>query len=1332
MNIRAFLCCSRLIPTRLFLGVLFLAATAVVSNARTLTFTGNADFYNLWSEPDNWSPSGPPVNGDTLVFPAGFSPYNDLSSLEVHSIQFTGNGSTYLSGNPISVESDITAANNNGEARVSFDITFTGVGGTFYTLGSSILNIEDNVVFTFPNAALNLYAFTTNILVQGSIQGSTDVVKLGSGDAYLEGTLANTYTGGTYVREGKLHLSKSANVVAISPRLSVGESTTKPCSMVDDNPGEYPLVMNVTIGPYGNWILNGQTTVTNLEITNSSSLGGAYPGASIHGSGILTLNCDVHVAGTNISEIFCTLYMGSQTRTFTIDGGDWANGYTKVGSIVGTGSAGITKLGRGALVLGSPNDYSGPTLVEHGLLAVNSNTGLGATSGLNSGTTVYDNGSLEFNGVTVSEPITCEDGSSILYARTNTLTGSITLDGDCSFGGWSYGYFNNDLLQLNNVISGIGGMNIGGGTVRLGGTSPNTFTGGAVVGEDFRGSGFACTLELAKPNDVVAVPGQVDVNNFFSPSTSPTVLRNFQNNGVQSVRIGHAGQWLLNGHVAAPQSLTFYNDGLVDSQGGQLQMNSGAGTNRFYVSAASYSSFTAQIAGIVSLNAPMDEFFVDSGPALQVSALITGAGSLVKTGPGTMTIAGTDFNDFAGEAYVNQGTLQLNKPLASTAIPGPVEVGTADGSSAGVLRNLNSYQIVGNIYVHSQGLYDINGQVENTDYLTLDGNATVQTGAGYLSIKTGAGITVNPGVNTTATINDHVYLDPGNHIVTVGSGATSPGVKDFVINASIGETSGTASLQKEGPGKMKLTGDNSYTGTTFVNGGIVFPASANALGATNGFTIVNNGGALVLDGGVSIGGEPLYLNNTLPVPLQSWSGSNVWLGNINLTGDSRIAVSNILNAYNFFNGPGNLIKVGAGTLVLDGLSPNTYAGDTFVNEGTLATRKVQLGTISIPHNVTIGTGLGGPPAKLLNQNENNIAGRVTINDGAIWDLQGWGVAFQNAALLGGPAVTLNGAASVTSGIIDAFDDCQIVVNAGNNTTAVIDAQIGFVYPDTLSVIVSSGNNQAGKPECILNGNISQFIPPGNLLKDGAGTLRLTGTNTITGTNFVNAGTLWVDGVQPQSAVLLVGGTLGGYGTVGSIFMTGSSGVLSPGETTGMLTCSNFNSGNAGGIFRAELNGPAPGTSYDQLNARGTVSLNGLSLKASLNYNTSAAGDQFTIINNDGSDAVTGTFTGLPEGKKLYVGQELFQISYAGGTGNDVVLSRVTTPPPPVLSIERASSNMVRLLWATNDPPFSLQTCSNLLSNDWSAASPAPIVVGATNVVTNSVVSPAQFYRLAVP
>jgi hypothetical protein len=64
-----------------------------------------------------------------------------------------------------------------------------------------------------------------------------------------------------------------------------------------------------------------------------------------------------------------------------------------------------------------------------------------------------------------------------------------------------------------------------------------------------------------------------------------------------------------------------------------------------------------------------------------------------------------------------------------------------------------------------------------------------------------------------------------------------------------------------------------------------------------------------------------------------------------------------------------------------------------------------------------------------------------------------------------------------------------------------------------------------------------------------------------------------------------------------------------------------------------------------------------------------SGERFVLISNDGTDPVTGTFAGLPEGALLSaLGPEIeesdivvasnvqFRISYKGGDGNDVVLT----------------------------------------------------------------------------
>jgi hypothetical protein len=61
------------------------------------------------------------------------------------------------------------------------------------------------------------------------------------------------------------------------------------------------------------------------------------------------------------------------------------------------------------------------------------------------------------------------------------------------------------------------------------------------------------------------------------------------------------------------------------------------------------------------------------------------------------------------------------------------------------------------------------------------------------------------------------------------------------------------------------------------------------------------------------------------------------------------------------------------------------------------------------------------------------------------------------------------------------------------------------------------------------------------------------------------------------------------------------------------------------------------------------------------------GDRFTIIRNQGSNPVAGTFTGLLEGSLVWAGTYGFTISYAGGDGNDVVLTVAAVQAKPTVT-----------------------------------------------------------------
>src|SRR2546429_9847929 len=95
-----------------FLAILISWALATSAQATTRSWTGNG-INNKWSTAGNWSPSGAPQDGDTLVFNSGAvqkGNANDLVNRRIFEIQFTGSSGGYaISGNPILLDNDISA-----------------------------------------------------------------------------------------------------------------------------------------------------------------------------------------------------------------------------------------------------------------------------------------------------------------------------------------------------------------------------------------------------------------------------------------------------------------------------------------------------------------------------------------------------------------------------------------------------------------------------------------------------------------------------------------------------------------------------------------------------------------------------------------------------------------------------------------------------------------------------------------------------------------------------------------------------------------------------------------------------------------------------------------------------------------------------------------------------------------------------------------------------------------------------------------------------------------------------------------------------------------------
>jgi uncharacterized repeat protein (TIGR01451 family) len=193
---------------------------------------------------------------------------------------------------------------------------------------------------------------------------------------------------------------------------------------------------------------------------------------------------------------------------------------------------------------------------------------------------------------------------------------------------------------------------------------------------------------------------------------------------------------------------------------------------------------------------------------------------------------------------------------------------------------------------------------------------------------------------------------------------------------------------------------------------------------------------------------------------------------------------------------------------------------------------------------------------------------------------------------------------------------------------------------------------------LILGAINQFAPGASLHLIGGGKLQVDGTGTFDGPVTAAEGNLTWNGATPGAAAVAPAGWLRGTGSVGSI--SASGGLVWPGSGTapGILTSAGHAT-FSGGRFRADLDGPLVGTGYGQLLVAGPVSLgqNVTLLELELGY-TPLVGQSFTIIKTTTAGAISGAFSGLPEGAEFSSGGLTFGISYKGpdGAGNDVVIT----------------------------------------------------------------------------
>jgi autotransporter-associated beta strand protein len=610
---------------------------------------------------------------------------------------------------------------------------------------------------------------------------------------------------------------------------------------------------------------------------------------------------------------------------------------------------------------------------------------------------------------------------------------------------------------------------------------------------------------------------------------------------------------------------------------------------------------------------------------------------------GGLDVAGGTFN--ASTGAVNTGDVLLS-------------AGALNASGAGAFNVSGNWSVTGGTFSPGAGVITFTGT--GTETLNSGGaafNKLSHTGTGTLQLS--SDLTVNSTLVNAAGAGD---FDTAGHNLTVG-GLTTLSGGNFLAS----------------------TGTHHFTGLTIAGG--TFVGSSGAVNTTS--VTLSSGSLLAPTGDFNVGGDWLDTGGTFTAGTgtvtfngvsssqQLDSGGNAF-NNIVHSGISTLKLVNhdlsvlgtlTATAGTIFANTQNLTVAGLATLTdstfqgatglqkfngglsLTGATVNTaptglvqLGGDVTATSDGAGLRSAVFGKFSLGSATRTFTVLAGPGAKDL------VLSCVISGD------PGVGLVKAGAGLmvLTNPSNSFDGGVVLNAGTLETASDFSLgtgplTLNAGTI------ADNGFA--SVLSSLVTVNGSVTAAPAVSLDFT-NAVSGAGSLTVAGPGTLILGGAVTVAGLT-VNGGTLEVDGNAAGTPVAVnAGGTLTGTGTVGAVTATG--GTVQPGTPAGTLHTTDF-SLNSTSTYAVQLNGSTPGPSAE-VEANGVVHLGLAVLSPSLGA-SSAYGDTFEILDDDGPGAIQGTFqdslgNDLPEGGFIVLGGDHYRITYVGGDGNDIVLTHL--------------------------------------------------------------------------
>lgn len=864
----------------------------------------------------------------------------------------------------------------------------------------------------------------------------------------------------------------------------------------------------------GSFALNGANTFTGpvavnagtLILGNASSLGTASQVTLAGGTGVqFSANVTTDLTTRNLAF----------TGNGTVNIDTAANDVTLASTIGGNGTISVTKAGSGTLTLGGANAYTGNTAINAGGLRVINSTGSATGSGnvtMASGTVLSGTGTIS-GSVSIPASGRVQPGvagvGSLTVGRLSLASGSLL---DLDFASTS----SNDRV----VTTASNGLTINGGALQLidVGTglawkTPGTYnlfqysgavqgTGPSALSVSNPQAGYSYTFGATGSFLTLLIELDAILSQWTSIGSGSWSAGSSWGNGVPTS--GYTAQFTT--ALAAPATVTLDGsrtvNGLVftspspngytiaQGTGGSLILDKGVKNAAVNVTQGDH-----VISAPVVLSSTLAAG-IDANSSLTISGVVSGAGGVTKTGPGTLNLNGN--NSFTGSVIAMGGTLGFAN--ASSLGSGSLTVsGATLRYGAG-----NTADISTKVFTIGQDGATIDTNGNDVVFLNAIGNggagALTKAGAGVLSLafpNNYSGNTIVKGGFLQVDANDRLGALGGALVLDGGSLATSANVTlsgtasdNSTVSRPLVVSSGNGTLNVAANTTLSISGAVSGTGNLVKDGAGVLSISSTGSTATK-------------SGGVTLRNGTLRINLTGSVNVQDTLGA----GTITLEGG-------VLNAA---TSAGNTLSVANSIEIPSGKTATFNTPNRFALAGAMTGN----GTL----NMTVNTDVARAD---FSNNWAGFNGTLNISGTGTVRLLNNGGGFNTAGLAN---AAVNATGITFNGATNSGGNTFIIGSLSGNTS--LTNSVG-----SFSTWQIGGRNESS----VFSGNFVRGNNFNSLIKVGTGTLTINGATLQDGLTTVSAGTLLVDSVIPASTAtaptaparfvtVATGATLGGSGTI---------------------------------------------------------------------------------------------------------------------------------------------------------------------------------------------------------